>query len=155
MLDKLSLSSLLSKHRAALQYPWLAQLGSSDRIQPKCVLGLDEWFYLLDPSLVPSASHCLFLGSIHKAHGQNYNCVSEHLQGNNQKREQTTNPTANDKNESVNQGYLYKCSLLSALNYPTRMSLHEIKRKSHESFLSTIVHQCSAVKIEHTIVAKL
>lgn len=85
MLD--TLSFLLNKHRAVLQYPWLADLGSSDRIQLKCVLGLDEWFYLLDPSLVPSARHCLFPGSIHKAHGQNYNCVSEHLQGNYQKDE--------------------------------------------------------------------
>ena len=55
----------------------------------------------------------------------------------------------------MNQKYLSKCFLLSTFKYPTRRSVHEIKRKSHESFLSTIVHQCSAVKIEHTIAAKL
>lgn len=62
---------------------------------------LNKWFYLLDPSLVPSASHCLFPGSIHKAHGQNYSCVSEPLQGNDQKDEETTSPTANNKNKFV------------------------------------------------------
>lgn len=43
------------------------------------LLRLSDTVHLLDPSLVPSARHCLFPGSIHKAHGQNYNCVSEHL----------------------------------------------------------------------------
>lgn len=51
----------------------------------------------------------------------------------------------NGKNKFVNKGYL------ATLNYPTRTSLHEIKGKSHESFLRTIVHVCSAVKIEHML----
>lgn len=56
--------------------------------------------------------------------------------------------------KSINQEHPYKCPLQHLqLNYPTRTFLHEIKRKLHESFLSTVGPGHSAVTIEHTRVA--
>lgn len=81
MLDEIFLYWIKTVNRDMLQYSWVIELGSSG----KSKLIEINWFYLLDLSLVPNASHCLFPWSIHKARGQNYNCVSEHLQENDQK----------------------------------------------------------------------
>lgn len=61
MLDKIFLYPLCYVNTEMCYRVYLiSRLQSSNRITLKRVLDLDNWFYLLDPSLVPSASHCLF-----------------------------------------------------------------------------------------------